>query len=256
MQNNTFSGLFVGKNVIALQQVDSTNNYLKNHLSKSEPLPEGTVIMAEEQFAGRGQFSNRWLSQPGKNLTFSLLLCPSFLNPDKQFLLNIAVSIAINDVLARIIGCNCKIKWPNDIFFGDNKLGGILIENILRGKEWKYAIIGIGINVNQTEFPESIKNVTSLKLISSVSYDLSAILRELCQSIQERYIQLRENHFEQHYQEYISRLYRFGEQHRFKIKGSEKTGRITGVDEEGRLNLDVNGEICRYGFKEIAYVLS
>jgi len=254
LQNNTFSRLFAGQKIIALQRVDSTNTYLKNLLSKSKPLTEGTVIMAEEQFDGRGQSNNKWLSEPGKNLTFSLLLFPSFINPNDQFLLNIAVSIAINDVLTGIIGHECKIKWPNDIFFGNNKLGGVLIENILSGKQWKYAVIGIGINVNQTSFPESIKNITSLKQITNASYSLNNLLEELCAAIETRYGELRVNQYTQHYDRYVSNLYRLNEPHKFITGDSEVIGKITGVNQDGRLLVKVGNETHSYGLKEISYV--
>src|SRR5690606_4854707 len=143
LQNKTISGLFVGQNIVSLKRVDSTNDYLKKQVANSKPVPEGTVILAEEQFAGRGQFDNKWLSQPGQNLTFSILLSPSFLPISQQFSLNIAISLAINDVLCSFIGSGCEIKWPNDIIFDDRKLGGVLIENIIRGTNWKYSIVGI-----------------------------------------------------------------------------------------------------------------
>ncbi|RYG09111.1 MAG: biotin--[acetyl-CoA-carboxylase] ligase, partial [Chitinophagaceae bacterium] len=152
MQNNTFSTLFVGQNLIKLSAVDSTNNFLKNLVSNSEPLPEGTVIMADDQYAGRGQQNNVWKAEPGKNLTFSLLLRPTFLRLNQQFLLNMAVSIAVNDVLGGLLGSTVSIKWPNDIYFRNLKMGGMLIENNIVGNGIKTAIIGIGSNVNQQNF--------------------------------------------------------------------------------------------------------
>lgn len=254
MQNNTFSRLFVGQNIVALKRVDSTNNYLKNELSNSTPLPEGTVILAEEQFAGRGQVNNIWYSEPGKNLTFSLLLLPAFLSPEKQFLLNQSISLAINDTLATIIGSEVKIKWPNDIYVKNDKLGGILIENSIRGSALKHAVIGIGLNINQTIFSSDIKNVTSLKKILHQDYDILLLLNELCKSIENRYLQLRSGNFNLIREEYISNLYRLNENTRFKVKGQEMAGMITGVDESGLLKVLINGVIHKYNFKEIAFV--
>ena len=131
MQNNTFSGLFVGHNLITLNEVDSTNTFLKDAVSKSTPLLDGTVIMAEKQFAGRGQAENSWQTEPGKNLTFSILLKPGFLSVDKQFELNKAISIALNDVLIKYIPDSAFIKWPNDLYIRTKKIGGMLIENLL-----------------------------------------------------------------------------------------------------------------------------
>src|SRR5690606_26474526 len=140
--------------------------YLKEALSKSTPLPEGTVIMAVDQHDGRGQKGTLWQSEPGKNLTASLLLTPTFLDPKQQFVLTAAISLAITRWLASLTHVEVKIKWPNDIFIGDRKIGGILIENILKGKTWKSAVVGIGINVNQTSFPPEIQTrATSVKQI-------------------------------------------------------------------------------------------
>lgn len=254
MQNNTFSRLFVGQNVVTLKRVDSTNDYLKKELTKSTPLPEGTVILAEEQYAGRGQVNNTWCSEPGKNLTFSLLLCPTFLNPEKQFLLNQSISIAINDTLVKIIGDGVKIKWPNDIFFKDCKLGGVLIENILRGNNLKYSVIGIGLNINQLDFNPDIKNVTSLKKILHQDYDILAVLADLCRSIEQRYLQLRAAKYSMIEQKYLECLYKLNEVHTFRIGEQELDGIISGVDKNGFLEVLFEGELLKYNFKEIAFV--
>lgn len=254
MQNNTFSTLFVGRNVVTLERIDSTNNYLKNQLSNSTPLPEGTVIMAEEQYAGRGQINNIWLSEPKKNLTFSLLLSPTFLNPEQQFLLNKAISIGINDALTKIIGTDVKIKWPNDIYFKDSKLGGVLIENILRGKNWMYAIIGIGLNVNQIDFPQDIRKVTSLKKILHQDYDLTTVLEHLCKCIEFRYLELREEKFELINKFYLESLYKLQENHLFEINGLRTEGKITGVNEQGMLEVEIAGKLRIFNFKEITFV--
>ena len=179
MQNNIFSGLFVGQNLVTLKQVDSTNNFLKNILSNSKPVPEGTVIMAEEQYAGRGQRENKWHAEPGKNLTFSILLKPHFISAAGQFDLTRAVSMGVFEALEPILGTQLKIKWPNDIYYADKKLGGMLIENILQGSQIKNSIIGIGINVNQDNFTDKAGNATSVKQILQKDYDLKNILSEI-----------------------------------------------------------------------------
>ncbi|WP_256010983.1 biotin--[acetyl-CoA-carboxylase] ligase [Desertivirga xinjiangensis] len=254
MQNNTFSSLIVGQKIVTLRQVDSTNNYLKLQLAKCEPLPEGTVILAEDQYAGRGQVRNVWHSQPGKNLTFSILLYPVFIKPDFQFNLNIAVSLAINDVLRSIVGPSAKIKWPNDIFYEDKKLGGVLIENSLQGSQLKSSVIGVGINVNQTSFPESVKNVSSLREILHQDYDLNVLLQQLCKAIERRYCELKENPGT-HLTEYLGALYRFGEDHPFIIDGKPEVARIVGVNERGFLKLDINGSLRSFNLKEVSFVI-
>ncbi|MXV14912.1 biotin--[acetyl-CoA-carboxylase] ligase [Hufsiella ginkgonis] len=256
MQNNTFSGLFVGQNIISLKTIDSTNNYLRDELSKSAPLPEGTVIMAEAQTAGRGQLTNTWHSEPGKNLTFSLLLRPGFINPADQFILNKCISVALNEVLQRILGNKAAIKWPNDIYFGSGKLGGMLIENIIRGSQWKYAIIGIGLNVNQEAFPDSLRNATSIAKILQSNYDLTILLSEICSHIEGWYLRLKSGHREEISRRYREKLYRLNEPHRYRVMktGEEFTGTITNVTDEGILQLDHEGAQKDYSLKEIEFL--
>ena len=255
MQNNTFSRLFVGQNIVSLKRVDSTNNFLKSELSKSTPLPEGTVILAEEQFAGRGQVNNTWYSEPFKYLTISLLLLPTFISPEKQFLLNQSISLAINDTLTNIIGDGIKIKWPNDIYFRNEKLGGVLIENILRGDVWKYAVVGIGLNINQVNFPGDVNNVTSLKKILHQDYDITDVLNQLCKSIEQRYLQLRAGKTDLILNGYINCLYRLNEPHQFKIDDRVVEGIISGVDKKGLLEISIEGKLRKFNFKEIAFVI-
>lgn len=254
MQNKTFSGLFVGQNIVSLQRVDSTNDYLKKELANSKPLPEGTVILAEDQFAGRGQFDNKWVSQPGKNLTFSILISPDFLQISQQFALNIAVSLAINDVLRSFIGLDCKIKWPNDIVFKDHKLGGMLIENIVRGSNWKHSIVGIGLNINQTIFPASIENITSMVLIAGREFPLNDILEQICSAISKNYTQLKEGELAFQHEEYTSRLYRLNKLSTFERNGERFYGEITGVTEAGLLKLKTNDGLQCFGLKELKYI--
>ncbi|WP_207533600.1 biotin--[acetyl-CoA-carboxylase] ligase [Desertivirga arenae] len=254
MQNNTFSRLIVGQKIVVLERIDSTNDYLKRELAKSTPFPEGTVIMAEEQFAGRGQSQNKWLSLPGLNLTFSILLYPTFISPENQFELNIAISLATNDVLSQIIGEELKIKWPNDIYYRNQKIGGILIENSLRGKQIKNSIIGIGLNVNQTEFDPQLKNVTSIKRITGKNYDLQALLMDLCSAIGNRYLSL-DKDVNKHREEYLQRLFRFDDAHFFELEGRQVKGVIKGVDTAGRLVVEVEGQKQSFSPKELSFII-
>ena len=255
LQNNTFSGLFVGQNIVTLSRVESTNTYLKKELSKSAPFPEGTVIMAEEQFAGRGQSNNIWISEPRKNLTFSILLNPDFISPHKHFVLNKAVCVAINDVLSDIIGPAVKIKWPNDIYVNNKKLGGILIENIVQGSLWKHSVVGIGINVNQSDFPETLTNVTSIKKILQHDYDLKKLLDEICRAVELRYLQIKEGKHEYLHQEYLGRLYLMNELALFSVKNAKKQGTIKGVTEDGLLEV-LFADGCRaFDLKEITFLI-
>lgn len=254
MQSNDFSRIFIGRNRINLDRVASTNDYLKAELSKSKPLPEGTVIMAVEQFAGRGQVGTRWESQKGKNLTVSILLSPYFLKPSNQFDLNIAISLAIQAVLSTLLTEKVFIKWPNDIYVGNKKVGGILIENIIQGNTWKYAIIGIGLNVNQSEFPENAPNASSLIKLLHESYSIEKLLTEICSGIEHRYFQLKHGEHEQK-RLYCEALFGIHEKRMFKINGILVEGTIVDVDDNGQLVVDFDGHLAKFAFKEIEYVI-
>jgi len=255
LQNNIFSGLFVGQNLITLKEVDSTNTFLKNTLSNSKPLPEGTVIMAESQFAGRGQQQNRWHSDPGKNLTFSLLLNPGFLAIADQFDLTRAISLGVYDVLKPSLGNKLKIKWPNDIYYADKKLGGMLIENLLQGSRIKHSVIGIGLNINQGDFPQELPHATSLKQILQQDYDLRLLLSEICNNIEGWYLQLKAGKFSLVRESYLSRLYWLNEQHSYRANGDIFDGIIKNVKNNGMLVVHNNFETeLEFTFKQIEFL--
>lgn len=256
MQNNTFSGLFVGQNLISLKEVDSTNTFLKDALSKSTPFLEGTVILAEKQFAGRGQSGNTWQSEVGKNLTFSILLNPSFLQVDQQFELNKAVSLALNDVLSRYFNESASIKWPNDLYLHNKKIGGMLIENIVQGNRIKHAIVGIGLNVNQSQFPDNLKNVSSFRQELHQDYDLMLILNEICSSVEGRYLQLRAGAFDKINQEYLKKLYLIQKWSLFKFDNRIESGKIIGINSIGQLVLETTEGQRLFNNKEIEFIHS
>ncbi|MEJ5993969.1 biotin--[acetyl-CoA-carboxylase] ligase [Pedobacter sp. Du54] len=255
MQNNTFSTLFVGQNLIKLSAVDSTNNFLKSLVSNSEPLPEGTVIMADEQYAGRGQQNNVWKAEPGKNLTFSVLLRPGFLPLNQQFLLNIVVSLAINDVLTRFLGEGLTIKWPNDIYFRNQKIGGVLIENSIMGNDIKTAIIGIGINVNQQHFAlELTDKATSLFQILQKDVNLMVLLAEICSALESLYLQLRRGKHTDLRKNYVDKLYQLNKKARYQKDGEVFEGTIKGVADSGLLLMEIQSSTQEFNFKEITFL--
>jgi BirA family biotin operon repressor/biotin-[acetyl-CoA-carboxylase] ligase len=254
LQNNIFSGLFVGQNLVTIQQVDSTNTFLKTLLSNSKPLPEGTVIMAESQYAGRGQQQNKWHSEPGKNLTFSILLTPSFLAVSDQFDLNRVVSLGVYDALYPYLGDKLKIKWPNDIYYSDRKLGGILIETHIQGTHIKDAIIGIGLNINQENFEPGAGNAISLKQILHRDYDLKTILSEICSHIEAYYLNLRADKFLFVRNTYLSRLYWLKEVKPFRSNDQVFEGVIKNVKENGMLVVENNNEQQEFSLKQIEFL--
>lgn len=215
---------------------------------------EGTVIMAETQLAGRGQTDNSWHSEGGLNLTFSILLSPVFLAVEKQFALNKAISIALNDVLRKYVGDLAAIKWPNDSYIGNKKTGGLLIENLVSGNHIRHAIVGIGLNVNQTEFPDSVKNATSLKKALHKDYDLDVLLGEICSAIEARYLQLKAGAFSKLHEDYLKSLYLLNEWALYKFRGSIHSGRITGINHWGQLELETMDGILLFNNKEIEFI--
>jgi BirA family biotin operon repressor/biotin-[acetyl-CoA-carboxylase] ligase len=254
LQNNIFSGLFVGQNLVTLKEVDSTNNFLKNILSNSKPVPEGTVIMAESQYAGRGQRENVWHAEPGKNLTFSILLKPAFLSASEQFDLTRTISLGVYAALQPLLGSKLKIKWPNDVYYNNNKLGGMLIENILQGSQIKNAVVGIGLNINQENFHDKAGNATSLKQILQKDYDLKDILSEICRNIEAYYLQLKAGKVNFIREEYLNRLYWLNEPRQFKSNGLIFEGVIKNVMDNGLLVIAADGTERSYNLKEIEFL--
>jgi len=254
LQNNTFSTLFVGQNLIKLQEVDSTNNFLKELLSKSEPLSEGTVIMAGNQFAGRGQQDNTWHTQPGKNISTSVYLKPSFLPLNKQFYLNIAISLSVCDAVSAFLGEGVKIKWPNDLYYLNKKIGGILIENVLTGSSIKSSVIGIGLNINQDFFSDELSfKATSMVQILQKEIQLEVIMEKLFVFMEKYYLILKSGKFSILLNNYLQRLYKFNIKSDFIQNGKAFTGIIKGVEETGRLIIEIDGIVASFNFKEIEF---
>ncbi len=246
--------LFIGKNLIDLEKVDSTNNHAKNLLLKEKPA-EGTLIVAKEQYSGRGQMGNEWKTESGSNLTLSIILYPDFLEADKQFFLNMAISLGVKDFCETILNDEVKIKWPNDIYYHDSKLGGILIENTINGSRISSSVIGIGINVNQKKFDPSLSNPTSLYLISNEEYKLPDLVEQLCSFIEKYYLQLRQLHYNFLDKGYMVSLYRYQQTYEFKKGDQVFKGEINGVTKDGKLLIHSGGKELRFAFKEVEYVI-
>jgi len=169
--------MIIGSEIIFLSNVVSTNTTAADYI-RSGMTREGMVIRAGYQSAGKGQLGNSWESEDGKNLLFSIILFPNMLAATEQFLLCEFISLGIHDYLNTIIS-GCKIKWPNDIYAGDDKIAGILIENSLAGNAITSSVAGIGLNINQEVFSEQIPNPVSLKMITGINYDTDLCLKGL-----------------------------------------------------------------------------
>ena len=242
---------FIGNQLIFLPKCRSTNDMAADMLRKGV-LKEGGIVITDHQQAGRGQRGNTWVSNANKNLTFSLLLKPHFINPSDSFFLNILVSVAIINVLKDLDKPSFKIKWPNDIMHNSNKIGGILIENIIQGTQIENSIIGIGINVNQKSFEDQFK-ATSLGKIFNRSYDLNILLNKIIKQLEEQYILLKSGNKHILKSSYLDNLYWLNEKHTF-ISSYEFEGIINGIDRMGRLEVKTGKGLEKFNFKEIKYL--
>ncbi|SJN43171.1 Biotin--protein ligase [Sphingobacterium sp. JB170] len=257
LQNNTFSGLNLRQNLIVLEEVTSTNDYLKLLLSNIKPLAEGTAIMTKHQSQGRGQRGTAWLTKPEENLTVSFLLYPNSLPVQHAFNLNILVSLGVHQWLTHYIK-DVYIKWPNDIFVGQKKIGGILIENQLRGAMVKSSIVGIGININQQDFPDSLKtSATSLKqhLKSAKNLDIEACCRDMLTQIFTLYKQSDLKHPEKIRAAYTALLLMHGKPALFEVNEKQIEGTIQGVDSLGRLIVLIGQSTQSFDLKEIRLLI-
>lgn len=246
--------LFLGRKIIELEAVDSTNNFAKNLLQSKKPT-EGTLIFAHEQFKGRGQMGNSWKTEKGENLTLSIVLYPNFLDAEKQFFLNMSISLGVKDFCESVLNEEIKIKWPNDIYYLNRKLGGILIENTINGNKVSSSVVGIGLNINQREFDNEIPNATSFNLISNKDYELKNLIQLLASFIEKYYLQLRQLHFNFLDKAYMESLFRYQQTYEFKKGQQTFKGEINGVTKEGKLIIHCNGREQRYNFKEVEYVI-
>ena len=241
---------------ILVHETASTNSYASRMAAM---LPSGTVIHTPRQTAGRGQRGNSWEMEPDKNLALSYLLKNPAVVPAEQFYISEAASLAIVDALSVVLP-GVSIKWPNDIYYGDRKLAGILIEHSLTSRQISQTIIGIGLNVNQQRFVSDAPNPVSLWQITGEEYNLTELLHGICNRIEqytafERY---GEADFANLHSRYMSHLYRNdGAMHRFALPNGEQfDATIDDVRRDGILTLrHADGKICEYAFKEVAFVI-
>lgn len=243
--------LFIGKNLVYVPECHSTND-LAVQMIQQPSAHEGTVIITDKQTKGRGQRGNQWLTQPRKNLTFSVILKPSFLAPKDQFLITVVASLSVMDLIKSRIRQGVSIKWPNDLIIDKRKVCGILIENQLRGNKFIHAVAGIGINVNQENF--DLPSATSLSQVTGEQYDLSLLLTDLLECIEARYLMLRNGMISELKESYVNALYWRDELHTFSSPGGVFIGMIKGVDENGKLLVKVGETHRTFDIKEIEYV--
>jgi BirA family biotin operon repressor/biotin-[acetyl-CoA-carboxylase] ligase len=229
--------------IVHIDETDSTNRWLREQGGE-----ENMVVWADYQTAGRGCGTNHWESERGKNLTFSMLLHPHDVPAQKQFRISRAISLAICKALGQHIG-DLSIKWPNDIYWRDGKIGGILIEVTLQGNKVKDCIIGIGLNINQRVFRSDAPNPVSMWQICEQETDCEQLLQEILQAFQEYMGKSNKD-------EYQSMLYRRKGFHPYADKDGAFMAEIIDVEDDGHLLLrDDNGQLRRYAFKEVTFVI-
>lgn len=246
--------MIIGSEITFLKRAVSTNTTASEYI-KSGNAREGLVIHAGYQSGGKGQQGNRWESEEGKNLLFSVILFPNMVNPADQFIISEFISLAISDFLKTIIP-GCKIKWPNDIYAGDDKIAGILIENSITGSTLTSSVAGIGLNINQEVFPDWIPNPVSLKMITGMEHDTPGCLGGLLKCLDKRYKKVIKGEREQIRNDYIESLYRLKEWHEYRSGDGIFSGRILSVGDSGLLIVEnKEGRMREFAFKEIEFIL-
>lgn len=245
----------IGSEIIRLKEVGSTNSYIMDWLAR-EKLKEGTVVLADYQTAGRGIDGSKWESEPEQNLTFSFILYPTFLAPEAQFYLNKIISLSLSDLVHELLPKHdgIRIKWPNDIYIGNKKVAGTLIQNGVKGSGFDYSIIGIGLNVNQITFPAGSGNPVSLKAIATAGFILEDVFRLTLTTMENRLNQLIRGELREIDKDYLDRLYRFNQLAGYILEGKSIKAKITGVNRYGQLVLEIPGEkIIECDLKEVKF---
>ena len=244
--------------IIRLEETTSTNNYLRGLVGK-EPLPEGSIVVTEYQTAGRGQVGNTWESEPGKNLMFSVILYPDFLPANRQFLISQIAALSVKETLDAYVD-GITVKWPNDIYWNEKKICGILIENDLSGHHIGRSISGIGVNINQDVFRSNAPNPISLKQITGKDHDRYLILANIMKRVKEYYTLLQadtsNNAADIITERYVRSLFRRNGFHRYADADGEFLACLLRVEPDGRFILkDQTGKERGYLFKEVQYLL-
>jgi BirA family biotin operon repressor/biotin-[acetyl-CoA-carboxylase] ligase len=239
--------------IIKLDAIDSTNSFLKE-LAQTTTLESYTVVVTKEQKNGRGQQAQKWISEPFKNLTTSVYISNIDLEINKQKYLNFAISLAIFDALSIHKIKNLSIKWPNDILSVNKKICGILIENTIKGSKIQSAIVGIGLNVHQEKFPDSLKNATSLKNMTNKEFDLDLLLVEIIEKIQQRIAMVSLKQYDTLEADYLNVLYKKNIPTMFKDSNDVLfMGKITGISFSGNLQIELEDETLKeFRIKEVS----
>ncbi|MCM5664388.1 biotin--[acetyl-CoA-carboxylase] ligase [Galbibacter mesophilus] len=238
-------------NLIKLNATDSTNTFLRQ-LAQHHAVEDYTVVMAEKQLNGRGQMGTTWVSEPGKNLTFSVFKRIEHLDKSEQFYISMAVSLAIYDALTYFTIPQLKIKWPNDILSVNSKICGILIESIIQKGEMFACIVGVGLNVNQTDF-NGVTNASSLKSITGIHYEKEEVLQKIIECFRQYETWVANKKLQKIKEKYVEHLFRRDKPSTFKLQNGELImGFIKGVADNGCLQVLLEDEVLKeFDLKEL-----
>ncbi|MFB6343467.1 biotin--[acetyl-CoA-carboxylase] ligase [Saccharicrinis sp. FJH62] len=236
-----------------IDEVISTNHYLA-HLPNNDNLPEGFMVVTDFQTGGRGQAENRWESERGLNILCSTWFSFEFLEPANQFYISKAAAIACKELLS-FLETSVALKWPNDIYIGDKKAGGILIENSIIGNAVSNTIVGIGLNVNQSVFGDNLPNPVSLNMITGETYNLQNLVKELQLDLIHWFNILQDRQFELIDEAYTESLYRKNGKWPFKIGEAVFEAEIKEILPSGQLVLATNDGEKTFWFKEVEFVI-
>ncbi len=241
-------------NIIKLNAIDSTNSYLKK-LAKETQLSDETVVVTDHQVSGRGQMGNGWLSREGQSLTFSMFKVYDGLRIEDQFMISMATSMGILKALKALNIPAISIKWPNDILSAKSKVGGILIENVLERSFIKHSVIGIGLNVNETIFPD-LPKASSLKLETGKNFIVEEVLQEILENVFSKLRNLNESSFLMLKEEYESNLFQKNVISVFETpEGLRFNGIIKGVSDIGELLVETeNDPLRKFQLKEVRLI--
>ncbi|MBW6492046.1 MAG: biotin--[acetyl-CoA-carboxylase] ligase [Lentimicrobium sp.] len=242
-------------NFIYFDKITSTNTLAEQFL-RSEKLPEGTVIYAGEQTDGAGLGDNKWLSNPGMNLTASVILYPSFLPVEDQFALTKLLSVSVCRLIETLDpGLKSEIKWPNDIYVNRRKIAGLLIRNSISGKTISNTVAGLGLNVNQITFGKNAPMAISLSQITGETYDIKHLLTKWHDLLMKSYAELKQEGQEQLNSQYLSKLYLLNKEAQFMINGETLRAVIQGIGLFGKLRLKaLDGREFICDLKEVAFI--
>ena len=244
----------IGNNIINLEVIDSTNNYAIKKLRENLTI-DGTIVRAKAQELGRGQVNNSWESAPAKNLTLSLILFPEFLPVKYQFLLSKVVTLAICELLDQYVE-EVAIKWPNDIYVGNKKIAGILIENSIMGSKLSNSVVGMGLNINQEEFLSNAPNPISLFQLTNREFEVEEVFQQLIDRLNIWYNRLLNGELKEIDMCFLERMYRLNQWCKYRDDEGDFIGQILGVNQIGQLIiLKENGTKKAYQFKEVEFIL-